>query len=127
LVYVLDRPNPISGHLVEGPLLEDAHRSFIGYFPVPVRHGMTAAELALLFNGERGIGADLTAVKMEGWRRETWFDETELPWVNPSPNIRNLDQALLYPGSLWTSGRAWLSADSLRCSGWFWPGELRFA
>jgi uncharacterized protein YbbC (DUF1343 family)/CubicO group peptidase (beta-lactamase class C family) len=96
--YVLDRPNPITGHFVEGPVLEAAHRSFIGYFPVPVRHGMTAGELALLFNGERSIGADLTVVKMEGWRRETWFDETDLPWINPSPNIRNLDQALLYPG-----------------------------
>jgi uncharacterized protein YbbC (DUF1343 family)/CubicO group peptidase (beta-lactamase class C family) len=96
--YVLDRPNPITGRFVEGPVLEDAHRSFIGYFPVPVRHGMTAGELALLFNGERSIGADLTVARMEGWRRETWFDETELPWVNPSPNIRNLDQALLYPG-----------------------------
>ena len=96
--YVFDRPNPITGEAVEGPLLDDGYRSFIGYFPMPVRHGMTVGELAGMFNQERKLGADLRVVKMEGWDRGTWFDETGLPWVNPSPNIRTLDQAILYPG-----------------------------
>ena len=96
--YVLDRPNPITGRAVEGPVLDDENRSFIGYFPMPVRHGMTVGELAAMFNAERKIGADLRVVKMEGWRRDLWFDETGLPWVDPSPNIQTLNQALLYPG-----------------------------
>ena len=96
--YVLDRPNPINGVAVEGPGLDDELRSFIGYFPMPVRHGMTVGELALMFNRENAIGADLHVVRMRGWRREMWFDETGLPWVDPSPNIRNLNQAILYPG-----------------------------
>ena len=96
--YVLDRPNPIRGDIVEGPLLDDALRSFIGYHELPVRHGMTIGELARMFNAERSIGADLHVVEMEGWRRSMWFDETGQPWINPSPNIRTLDQALLYPG-----------------------------
>jgi uncharacterized protein YbbC (DUF1343 family) len=96
--YVLDRPNPIRGDVVEGPVLDEALRSFVGYFPMPVRHGMTIGELAAMFNAEAKIGADLKVVKMEGWRRDQWFDETALPWVNPSPNIRTLEQALLYPG-----------------------------
>ena len=96
--YVLDRPNPITGRVVEGPVLDEENRSFIGYFPMPVRHGMTVGELAAMFNAERKIGADLRVVKMEGWRRDSWFDETGLPWVDPSPNIQTLDQALLYPG-----------------------------
>ena len=96
--YVLDRPNPITGAVVEGPVLDEDLRSFIGYFPMSIRHGMTVGELAHMFNAERGIGADLRVIKMEHWRREQWFDETGLPWVNPSPNIRTLGQALLYPG-----------------------------
>lgn len=96
--YVLDRPNPINGVDVEGPVLDTELESFVGYHRLPVRHGMTVGELARMFNGEREIGAELTVVKMEGWRRDLWFDETGLPWVNPSPNIRNLDQATLYPG-----------------------------
>ena len=96
--YVLDRPNPITGAVVEGPVLDEELRSFIGYFPMPIRHGMTVGELAHMFNAERGIGADLRVIRMEHWRREQWFDETGLPWVNPSPNIRTLGQALLYPG-----------------------------
>jgi uncharacterized protein YbbC (DUF1343 family) len=96
--YVLDRPNPITGEIVEGPPIQEKYRSFIGYFPVPVRHGMTAGELASLLNSERGINADLTVVRMEGWRRAAWFDETGLAWVNPSPNMRSLTEALLYPG-----------------------------
>ncbi|MDA1312376.1 MAG: DUF1343 domain-containing protein [Acidobacteria bacterium] len=96
--YVLDRPNPITGSVVEGPLLDAELRSFIGYFPMPIRHGMTAGELARMFNNERSIGADLHVIPLEGWSREQWFDETGLPWVNPSPNIRTLQQAILYPG-----------------------------
>ena len=95
---VLDRPNPINGERVEGPMLDSALRSFIGYHSMPVRHGMTVGELATMFNSEREIGAELTVLRMQGWRRDLWFDETGLPWVNPSPNIRTLDQALLYPG-----------------------------
>ena len=93
---VLDRPNPINGVQVEGPILESHRLSFTGYFPLPVRHGMTVGELATLFNEENQIGARLEVVKLEGWQRSLWFDETDLPWVNPSPNIRNLGQATLY-------------------------------
>jgi uncharacterized protein YbbC (DUF1343 family) len=93
---VLDRPNPINGVQVEGPILESNRLSFTGYFPLPVRHGMTVGELAMLFSGENQIGAKLEVVKLEGWQRSLWLDETDLPWVNPSPNIRNLRQATLY-------------------------------
>ncbi len=96
--YVLDRPNPITGLMVEGPVLDSNNRSFTGYFPMPVRHGMTMGELATMFNAEKQINADLRVIRMEGWKRSLWFDETGLPWVNPSPNIRTLEQALLYPG-----------------------------
>lgn len=98
-VYVLDRPNPLTGVRFGGPALDAELKSFIGYLPgMPVQHGMTIGELALLFNRENSIGADVRIVEMEGWRREMWFDETGLPWVNPSPNIRSLTQAILYPG-----------------------------
>ena len=97
-VVVLDRPNPIGGWQVEGPLATDDLLSFIAYMPMPIRHGMTIGELAQLFNAERRLGADLTVVKMDGWRRDQWFDQTGLTWVNPSPNMRNLNQATLYPG-----------------------------
>lgn len=93
---VLDRPNPINGDQVEGPILEPDRLSFTGYFPLPVRHGMTVGELAQLFNTENQLGANLEVVQMEGWRRELWLDETDLAWVNPSPNIRSLRQATLY-------------------------------
>jgi uncharacterized protein YbbC (DUF1343 family) len=97
--YVLDRPNPITGTHVEGPLLDAANQSFVGYFPgLPVRHGMTMGELARLFNGENKIGAALTVIEMEGWNRGDWFDETGLPWTDPSPNMRSLNAATLYPG-----------------------------
>lgn len=96
-VVVLDRPNPIGG-AVEGPLLDEALLGFNGYFAAPVRHGLTLGELARLFNSERGIGADLEVVPARGWRRAAWFDQTDLAWVNPSPNMRNLYQAALYPG-----------------------------
>ena len=97
-VVVLDRPNPINGFQIEGPLLDKTELSFIGYFPMPIRHGMTMGELARLFNGENKIGADLTVVPLKNWRRDDWFDDTGLPWINPSPNMRNLNQATLYPG-----------------------------
>jgi uncharacterized protein YbbC (DUF1343 family)/CubicO group peptidase (beta-lactamase class C family) len=97
--YVLDRPNPITGTRVEGPLLDAGAASFVGYWAgMPVRHGMTMGELAKLFNAENKIGAALTVVAMEDWRRGDWFDATDLPWVNPSPNLRSLNAAMLYPG-----------------------------
>jgi len=95
---VLDRPNPITGTHVEGPLLDRDLLSFVGYFPLPLRHGMTVGELARLFNGENKIGADLRVVAMEGWQRGDWFDATGLSWIDPSPNMRSLNAALLYPG-----------------------------
>src|SRR4029077_9707184 len=100
---VLDRPNPINGYDIEGPVAEreltdQPAYSFTSYHPVPVRYGMTIGELAMLFNSERSIGADLTVIKMEGWRRADFFDGTSLTWVNPSPNMRSLTEALLYPG-----------------------------
>ena len=98
-VFVLDRPNPINGFAIEGPGLDKSLLEFIGYFPgMPVRHGMTLGELARLFNGENKIGAALTVIPMKNWDRTRWFDETGLPWINPSPNMRNLLQATLYPG-----------------------------
>ena len=97
--YVLDRPNPITGTHVEGPLLDAANTSFVGYMPgLPVRHGMTIGELARFMNGEKKIGAPLTVIPVEDWRRGDWFDSTNLPWINPSPNMRSLNAALLYPG-----------------------------
>ena len=97
-VVVLDRPNPVNGYQIEGPLLDKTELSFIGYFPMPIRHGMTIGELARLFNGENKIGADLTVVPLRNWRRDDWYDDTGLPWINPSPNMRNLNEATLYPG-----------------------------
>jgi len=96
--YVLDRPDPLTAAGVQGPVLDPGLTSFIGYCPLPVRYGMTPGELAQLFNREKRIGAKLHVVKMEGYRREAWFDETGLPWVKPSPNLRSLTQAILYPG-----------------------------
>jgi len=97
-VVVLDRPNPIDGVTLEGPLLDPGRESFIGYHRIPLRHGMTVGELAGLFNRERRIGADLAIVPLRGWQRSMRFDGTGLTWVNPSPNIRSLRAALLYPG-----------------------------
>ena len=98
-VVVLDRPNPINGWQVEGPAVDPEHVGFIAYFPaMPIRHGMTMGELARLFNDENKIGANLTVVPAANWRRDYWFDQTGLTWVNPSPNMRNLNQATLYPG-----------------------------
>ena len=97
--YVLDRPNPITGVRVEGPMMDAANKSFVGYMAgEPVRHGMTIGELAKMFNGENKIGANLTVIPMLGWDRGDWFDNTGLPWINPSPNMRSLNAAILYPG-----------------------------
>jgi uncharacterized protein YbbC (DUF1343 family)/CubicO group peptidase (beta-lactamase class C family) len=97
-VFVLDRPNPIGGVDVEGPIADSDKLSFISYHTIPTRHGLTIGELAQLFNRQRNIGADVRVVKMEGWRRSMWFDETNLTWINPSPNMRSLTEATLYPG-----------------------------
>jgi uncharacterized protein YbbC (DUF1343 family) len=102
--YVLDRPNAINGAVVQGPILDRDLRSFVGYFPLPVRHGMTVGELAEMFNAELQLGAKLHVVKMRGWERADWFDETGLAWVNPSPNLRNLTEATLYPGPVLVEG-----------------------
>ena len=97
--YVLDRPNGINGVDVAGPPLDENYVSFVGYLPgMPIRHGMTAGELALLFNGEKKLRAELHVIRMRGWKRSMWYDQTGLEWVNPSPNIRSLTQAVLYPG-----------------------------
>jgi uncharacterized protein YbbC (DUF1343 family)/CubicO group peptidase (beta-lactamase class C family) len=97
-VFVLDRPNPIGGLDVEGPLADADRLSFTAYHTVPVRHGMTLGELARLFNEERKIGCDLRVIKMDGWQRSMWLDATNLNWINPSPNMRSLTEATLYPG-----------------------------
>lgn len=98
-MIVLDRPNPIGGLHVEGNLIEDSYRSFVGLYPITNRHGMTAGELARLFNEEFGIGCDLIIIPMKGWTRSQWFDQTGLPWVMPSPNMPTLDTAIVYPGA----------------------------
>jgi len=97
-VFVLDRPNPIGGLDVEGPIADKDKLSFTAYHTIPTRHGLTIGELAQLFNRQRNIGADLRVIKMDGWRRSMWFDETNLTWINPSPNMRSLTEATLYPG-----------------------------
>lgn len=128
--YVLDRPNPITASAVQGPVLDAELKSFIGYFPLPLRHGMTVGELARMFNQENQIGADLTVVPMRGYQRERWLDQLGLSWVNPSPNLRTLNQAILYPGVAMVEsanvsvgrgtdtpfellGAPWLQADAL--------------
>ena len=97
-IVVLDRPNPIGGGYLQGPITDAGRESYVGYWRTPIRHGMTVGELARLFNAEKGIGARLNVVKMEGWMRGDWFDSTGMMWVNPSPNMRNLTEAALYPG-----------------------------
>jgi len=102
--YVLDRPNPINGSEVQGPLLDKDLRSFVAYFPLPIRHGMTVGELAEMFNSENHLGAKLHVIKMHDWQRRDWYDETGLAWVNPSPNLRSLTEAALYPGVAMVEG-----------------------
>ena len=103
-LIVLDRPNPIGGVALEGNLVRAGWRSFVGRYPVPVRHGLTMGELALLYSGPFGEGGEMQVVPMEGWRRDMWFDETGLPWVPPSPNMPTLDTAAVYPGSCLIEG-----------------------
>jgi uncharacterized protein YbbC (DUF1343 family) len=103
-VIVCDRPNPIGGVAVEGPMLEKGYESFVGQFPIPMRHGMTVAELARLFNERYTIGAELEIVPMEGWSRDMYWDATGLPWVMPSPNMPTLDTAIVYPGTVLFEG-----------------------
>ena len=103
-VVVCDRPNPIGGEAVEGPLLDPGYASFVGQLPIPLRHGMTIGELARLFNDEFGIGADLQVSAMQGWSRSMYHDETGAPWVIPSPNLPTLDSAIVYPGMVLLEG-----------------------
>lgn len=128
--YVLDRPNPINARDVQGPVLDADLKSFVGYFPMPIRHGMTVGELARMFNEENQIGAQLTVIPMQGYRRDHWLDALNVPWINPSPNLRSLQQATLYPGVAMIEsanvsvgrgtdtpfeilGAPWLNADAL--------------
>ena len=97
-VVVLDRPNPIGGRLTEGPVLQPGYRSFVGLRPLPVRHGMTIAEIGHYFEDRFHAGVHYRVIPMQGWKRRQWFDETGIPWVLPSPNMPTLDTALVYPG-----------------------------
>ena len=101
---VLDRPNPIGGEIVEGAPLDPKFASFVGMYPIPARHGMTVGELATLFNERFGIGCNLIVIRAENWRRQMWQDQTGLPWVNPSPNLRSLAALTSYPGAVYFEG-----------------------
>jgi uncharacterized protein YbbC (DUF1343 family) len=103
-VVVCDRPNPIDGVTVEGPMLEPGFESFVGMYPIPMRHGMTVGELAMYFNDAGKLGAKLEVVKMQGWARDSYGDQTGLPWVLPSPNIPTVDTAVVYPGTVLLEG-----------------------
>ncbi len=96
--YVLDRPDPLGGDLVEGPMLDPDRTNFVGYFPTPVRMGMTLGEMAQMFNAEKKIGCDLHVIRMENWQRKMSFRDTGLRWINPSPNLRSEEAGILYPG-----------------------------
>jgi uncharacterized protein YbbC (DUF1343 family) len=103
-VIVCDRPNPINGEQVEGNVLEPEHASFVGQFAIPTRHGMTLGELAKLFNEHFGLGCDLEVITMDGWERSDWQDQTDAPWVMPSPNIPTIDSATVFPGTVHFEG-----------------------
>jgi uncharacterized protein YbbC (DUF1343 family) len=103
-VIVCDRPNPIGGLQVEGPVLVPGFESFVGMYPIPMRHGLTIGEIARLFNEEFGIGADLEVIAMEGWRREMYWDDTDLTWIISSPNIPTFDTTTVYPGGVLFEG-----------------------
>jgi uncharacterized protein YbbC (DUF1343 family) len=103
-VIVCDRPNPITGTAVAGNLLEPEQASFVGQFPIPTRHGMTLGELAKLFNEHFKIGCELEVISMEGWERQFWQDETDAPWVMPSPNIPTIDSTIVFPGTVHFEG-----------------------
>jgi len=128
---VCDRPNPIGGADVEGPMLVAGFESFVGQYPIPMRHGMTIGELAQLFNTEFEIGADLEVIDMHGWTRGMYFDVTGLPWVMPSPNMPTLDTAIVYPGTVLfegtnvSEGRG--TTRPFETTGAPWPVAERFA
>ncbi len=103
-MIVLDRPNPIGGIEVEGNTLEKGHESFVGQYPIPMRHGLTVGELAKLFNREFGINCELEVVSMDGWDREYFYDETDAPWVMPSPNMPTVDTTIVFPGTVFFEG-----------------------
>ena len=103
-MIVCDRPNPINGIDVEGNLLEAGHESFVGMYPIPMRHGMTVGELALLFNKKFGIGCDLEVITVDGWERRDYLDETDSPWVIPSPNMPTVEAAVVFPGTVYFEG-----------------------
>ena len=103
-VIVCDRPNPINGTQVEGTVLEPPLASFVGQFPIATRHGMTVCELGQMFNAHFGIGCELECVPMQGWSRQLWYDETDAPWVMPSPNMPTLDTATVFPGTVHLEG-----------------------
>jgi uncharacterized protein YbbC (DUF1343 family) len=129
-VVVLDRPNPIGGEAIEGNLLTDRFTSFVGLYPLPMRHGLTIGELALLVNGEFGIGADVAVVTMQGWHRAQYFDETSLHWVFPSPNMPTVQSAVVYPGQvIWegtnvSEGRGTTLPFELVGAPYWRPGEI---
>jgi uncharacterized protein YbbC (DUF1343 family) len=97
-VVILDRPNPIAAAGAKGPVLESQFESFTGYFTMPVQHGMTLGELSTMFNAEKHLGAELLVIPMQSWSPNLWHDQTGLPWINPSPNLRSMTEAILYPG-----------------------------
>ncbi len=103
-MIVLDRPNPIGGLAVEGNTLEQGHESFVGQYTIPMRHGLTVGELAALFNREFGINCELEIVEMDGWERGSFYDETDAPWVMPSPNIPTADTTVVFPGTVFFEG-----------------------
>ena len=103
-MIVLDRPNPINGIDIEGNVLEKGHESFVGQYPIPMRHGLTIGELGKLFNQEHEINCELEVIKMDGWKRELYADETDFPWVNPSPNIPTVDTAVVFPATVFLEG-----------------------
>ena len=129
-IVVLDRPNVIGGAFVQGPVADRGRESFISYWQTPVRHGMTIGELAKMFNSERAIGARLTVVPMEGWMRGDWFDSTGELWINPSPNMRSITEAILYPaiglieGTNISVGRGTDTPFELVGAPWINPGDL---
>jgi uncharacterized protein YbbC (DUF1343 family) len=132
-VVVLDRPNPIGGLAVEGPVLDPAYASFVGRYPIPVRHGLTTGELARLFNEEFGIGCELRVVPMHGWDRRMQFEDTGLPWVLPSPNMPTPETARVYPGGCilegtnLSEGRGTTRPFELAGAPWLDPVALREA
>lgn len=103
-MFVCDRPNPINGLDLEGNSLEDEYISFVGQYPIPMRHGLTVGELAKLFNEEFGIGCDLEVVEMQGWTRELYYDETDAPWVLPSPNMPTVETTVVFPATVYFEG-----------------------